>query len=169
MRVSKCSITETFYSQLPRGSNITSIAFLCFSSELVYFERCRNSSLILKCAWQNFKGLDLSWLQSWNVGRVHSNVNNSLVEYSKYILTRVSLHALQTLINYSLCEAHAHYGLNYIAEETEVQEISKPSICRGWLPTGPKISELKALSTHKYLPARLLIKSTTDLETNQEP
>lgn len=95
-------------------------------------------------------------------------MNNSLVAYSKYILTRGSLHVLQILINYSFCEAHTHYGLNYIAEKTEVRQISRPSICRGWLPTGPNKSELKALNTYKHFPARLPIKSTTDLETNQE-
>lgn len=142
--------------------------FLSFSSEFVYFEECHNSSLILECACKNFKSLDLSWLESWNLGRRHTNMNNSLVVYSKYILTKSSLHVLQTLINYSFCEAHTHQGLNYTAEETEVHQISRPSFYRGWLPTGPNKSELKALSTCEYLPTRH-IKSTTDLETNHEP
>lgn len=71
-------------------------------------------------------------------------------------------------VNYLLCEAHTHYGINYIAEETEVHQISRPGICRGWLPVGPNKSELKELSTCKHLPARLPIKSTTDLGINQE-
>lgn len=101
--------------------------------------------------------LDLSWLESWNPGRMRTNVNYTSVAYSKYILPRALCMFLQTLINYSFCEAPTHYGLNYIAEETEVHQISRPSICRGWLPTGPNKSELKAWNTCKYLPARLPI------------
>lgn len=156
-RVTKCSISEAFFSQLPCGCSISSVCSYAFPQSL--------------CTLKTAVTFSYTW--SCLVRKLESRKNTHQHEQwfactFPLFLTRGSQHVLPTLINYSFCEAHTPYGLNYIAEETEVHQISSPSICRGWVPIGPNELELQAFTTCKYLPARLPIKSTADLETTEQ-
>lgn len=137
-------------------SNITSVAYI-FPQSLCTLKTTITFSYTWSCSDRKLES------------RKNAHQHEQWFGYTfPVFFTRGSQHVLQPLINYSFCEVHRHYGLHYIAEETEVHQISRPSIYRGWVPTGPNKSELWVFSTCKYLPARLPIKRTADLETTQE-
>lgn len=129
MKVTEYSISEAFFSQLPHRCNITSVAYV-FPQSLCTLKTTITFSYTWSCSDRKLES------------RKNAHQHEQWFGYTfPVFFTRGSQHVLQTLINYSFCEVHRHYGLHYRAEETEVHQISSPSICRGWVPTGPNKSE----------------------------